>query len=319
MDEKILEIFRTRKDEYISGEDLSQSLNVSRTAIWKHIETLREEGYDIAAYPHLGYKLIATPDKLLAQEILWHLGNKIIGKKIYSYNEVNSTNDIAYKLGEAGFEEGAAVFSEGQTQGRGRLSRKWISPYGSGIYMSVLLRPNIVPNEAPKITTLAAVSVANAIRKLTNLDAMIKWPNDILVNNKKVAGLLTEMSAELDLTKFIVLGIGINVNTAPSLLPATATSLKKELKNNVSRIELARRILKELESNYILFKENKFNKILSIYKSLSMLLLKRVRILCHNRKIEGQALDIDSTGALVIRLDNGFVQNITTGDVIMAR
>jgi len=287
--------------------------------VWKHIERLREEGYDITGEPHLGYRLMGTPDKLIPEEISYRLGTKTIGKRIYSYESTGSTNDIAQRLAESGSPEGTAVFSEGQSKGRGRLGREWSSPKGKGIYLSLILRPKISPTHASKITLMSAIAVATAIRKITDLTALIKWPNDIMVNGHKVCGILTEMSAEINTVKYVVLGIGINVNTEKEHLPKGASSLKSELGEAISRVELTQELLREIEHQYRLFREEGFEHIITGWRNFSYMLGERVRVMCQDKKIEGYAVDLDSNGALVIRLDSGFTENVTAGDVIMVR
>lgn len=319
MDDKILSIFRTSKGEFISGEEISEKLKISRSAIWKHIERLRDEGYNIVAQPHLGYKLISAPDKLIAEEISYELHTRLIGKKIYSYETTDSTMDIAHRLAQTGSPEGTAVFSEGQSKGRGRLGRQWLSPKGKGIYLSLILRPKILPTEAPKITLMSAVAVAKAIRNETSLPALIRWPNDILIEGRKVCGILTEMSAEVNTVKYIILGIGINVNTSKEPLPKSATSLKYESGDTVSRVELAKELLRQIEEQYFLFKEEGFGEIVSEWRNLSSMLGNRVKIVCQEKKMEGYAVDLDLSGALVIRQDSGFTEKVLAGDVILVR
>ena len=196
MDEKILKILRSHQDRFISAGSLSRKLSLSVSTISRHIHKLQEQGYDIVAQPHWGYKLTGLPDKLLAEELTWRLKTELIGKRILSYNIVDSTNAIAFSLAEQGMSEGTAVFAEGQKKGKGRLGRSWTSPKSQGIYLSLILRPKIAPAGASLITLLAAVSCAEAIRKVCGLTSQIRWPNDILVNNKKVCGILTEMNAK---------------------------------------------------------------------------------------------------------------------------
>ena len=319
MDDKILNIFRSSNGEFISGEEIIENLKITRAAVWKHIEQLRKEGYEITGEPHVGYRLTGTPDKLLPEEILHGLGTKIIGKKIYSYEMTDSTMDVAHKLARSGSPDGTVVFSESQTKGRGRMGRHWVSPKGKGIYFSPILRPDVAPAEASKITLMSAVAVALAIRKVTHLGALIKWPNDIMINDRKACGILTEMSAEVNTVNYIVLGIGINVNTAKVDLPKEATSLKAEAGENVSRVELTQELLRELERQYLIFKEKGFKRIIEEWKNLSHTLGEEVKIACHNRKIEGTAVDLDASGALVVRTDNGFTEHVTAGDVVMVR
>lgn len=319
MDEKILSIFRSNRDNYISGEELSKILGISRAAIWKHIEKLRNEGYDISASPHLGYRLISVPDKLLPFELKWDLNTEVIGKKIYSYEMATSTNTIAYRLAVDGAEEGAVISAEGQTKGKGRMGRSWFSPKGVSIYLSIILKPKIYPFEAPKITLVAALSVAEAINRATSLSSLIKWPNDILIQDKKVCGILTEMDAEVDRINFLILGIGINVNVNKEILPEGATSIMEELGREFSRLELTKEVLRELDSNYLTFKRDGFAPVIKEWQKLSYLSGRRVKVVCQDRKIEGYIVSIDELGALVLRLDNGFLERILAGDVVMVR
>jgi len=186
MEERIIEIFRKSRSQYISGEQISEELHVSRSAIWKHIEKLRELGYEFDAVPHLGYCLKKTPDKLYPFEIYPILKTHTIGKQIIYYNELDSTNLTAYQLAKNKTKEGLVVIAEKQNKGRGRLSRHWSSPKAKGIYISIVLKPEMTPFDAPVITLMAAVSVARAIRETYGIQALIKWPNDIIVKGKKI-------------------------------------------------------------------------------------------------------------------------------------
>jgi len=319
MDEKILNVFRKYPDQYISGEDLSEELGVSRTAIWKHIEELRKIGYIIQAEPHSGYKLVSAPDRLLSSEISAGLDTKIIGKNILSFDTVDSTMDVAYDFAVKGTGEGVCVFAEGQKKGRGRMNRDWQSPKHKGVYLSLILRPEISPNEISKITLMVAVSVAKTIRAKTGLSALIKWPNDILIDGRKVCGILTDMSAESDIVKFLVIGIGININSKIQDLPDSATSLREFFGEKVDRIDFTRALLEELDSHYLDFMQQGFGAILEEWRNFSATLGSRVKVDFKNRHIEGQAMDVDESGALLVRLDNGFIERILSGDVILAR
>lgn len=318
MEDKILKVLKERASGYISGEEFSKELGVTRASVWKHIENLRDIGYDIEAQPHLGYRLAGVPDKLIADEITWQLETKIMGRRVYSYDEIDSTNDAAYRLAESGEKEGALVTAQTQTKGKGRMGRRWSSPEG-GIYLSLILRPDMMPTEISKLTLTAAVSAAESIRRLTGLRCLIKWPNDILINNNKVCGILTELKAEQDVTSFVILGIGVNVNAKPSLLPKGATSISKELGRDFSKVELTKALLRNIESHYTLFKKNRFKDIIEEWKNLSAVLGRRVRVADRARTIEGQAVDVDESGALVIRLDSGFNERILAGDVTVVR
>ena len=323
IDEKILAILRNDTD-HVSGEELCKIAGVSRAAIWKHIEKLREEGYDIEASPHLGYRLLNIPDRLIPAEIKWKLRTRVLGKEILSYKKVDSTNTIAYALAEKGLKEGSVILAEEQEKGKGRHGRTWLSPSKSGIYLSVILRPQITPNEISKITLLAAVAAARAIRETADLQAMIKWPNDILVNHKKVCGILTEMKAEQDRVDFIVIGIGINVNTQMKQLPKGASSLREELPDSrtdeqVSRVALTRKLIEKLEEDYFLLKKDGFQPIMDEWKRLSDMIGSRVKVVLQNRTFEGLVHDIDPDGALVVRRDAGTLEKVSSGDIAMVR
>lgn len=308
--------FLKSRDGFVSGEEISRGLKISRTAVWKYMRQLREEGYSIEAVPHLGYRLFSIPDKLLPEEISYHLNTKIIGCEIFHYTSVTSTMDIAFDLGLKGFPEGTAVFAEHQTKGKGRMGRSWFSPKQKGIYLSLLLRPEFLPQESPKLTLMTAVSIAEAIKKVTQLAPLIKWPNDILINGRKVSGILTELDAEADRIKFVNIGIGINVNSSKSLLPPQSTSLKQEIGSSVSRIELAKETLRFIEKNYFTLRQKGFNPIREKWKALSIILGKQIKIWSHDRYIQGEAQDIDIDGALLVRKDSGFIEKVLSGDVI---
>ncbi|MBU1006140.1 MAG: biotin--[acetyl-CoA-carboxylase] ligase [Candidatus Omnitrophica bacterium] len=319
VEDKILELLKRRDSGHVSGEELSEVFNVSRTSIWKHIEKLRSEGYDIAAAPHLGYRLVSIPDRLTGIELKWGLDTKIIGKKIYSYKEASSTNDIAYGMAVSGEREGAVVVAEYQTSGRGRLGRKWVSPGGKGAYFSIILRPDILPREISAITLLVSLAVAKAVRGITGLPAFIKWPNDILINGKKVCGILTELNGETDKVNFIITGIGININTKVELLPEGASSLAAEKGVAVDRLELVKAILRNIDKYYKIFNGGDTAAIIKEYKKLSAVLDRQVQINYHNKLMSGHVVDVDKEGALILRLDSGFNERILAGDVTMLR
>ena len=319
IDEKILGVLKDEKGSHISGEELSRLAGVSRAAIWKHIEKLREDGYEIEASPHLGYRLVSVPDNLIPNEIKWGLKTKLLGREIISYKKIDSTNRAAYDLASKGVKEGSIVLAEEQTKGRGRLGRAWASPPEGGIYLSCILRPRISPSEIPKLTLTASVSVARAIREVSGLEAVIKWPNDVLIDSKKVCGILLEMKAEQDRLDFVIVGIGINVNTPGRLIPKGGTSVKEESGEEVSRIALTRKVLEDLEEEYLLLSKGGFPKIVEEWKELSHMLGSRVRVVLSNREFEGQAIDVDKDGTLLVRTDNGFIEKVFSGDVMMVR
>jgi len=315
LQEKILE-FLKKKPGFISGEEISNHLRLSRQALWKHIQELRDLGYDIVAVPHLGYRLNSSPDRLFPYEISWHLNTKFIGKKIYYFDTLSSTMDTAMELGIKGSPEGTVVLAEAQTKGRGRLGRYWFSPKYKGIYSSLILRPKILPNAAPILTLLSAVSIWESIKETCGLDTQIKWPNDILLHNKKIGGILTELNAETDTIRFVVIGIGLNVNNDKKTLAQGATSLKEQTKEEINRISLLQEILRKIETNYLLFQKEGSAAIIQRWRNYNTTLGKRVKIICQKEHLEGEAINIDIDGGLLIRRDSGLIEKILTGDVI---
>lgn len=318
MENKIIDFLR-KKDGYISGEELGHRLGISRQGLWKHIQELKESGYEIEAVPHLGYHLISSPDRLFAQEISRHLGTRFIGKKIYYFDEVSSTMDVAMQLALKGAVEGTVVLSELQTKGRGRFGRNWFSPRYKGIYFSLILKPAISPNQAAVLTLLSAVSICQAIRQITGVEAQIKWPNDILIQQKKVAGILTEIQAEMDEIHCVIVGVGINVNNEKKSLISQATSLKEHIGGVVNRVELLQAIFNALEKNYLHFQEKGSRFIIQQWREYSVTLGRRVKIYSHREHVEGEAIDIDADGALLLRNDAGLTQKILSGDVVHCR
>jgi len=318
MREKILDFLR-KKDGYVSGDQISQRLNITRQGLWKHIQEMKDSGYDIVAVPHLGYRLEGSPDRLFDFEVARDLHTKFIGKKIHYFESVSSTMDIAAELGMKHAPEGAIVLAESQTRGKGRLGRSWFSPKYKGIYFSLILRPKVLPSAAALLTLLAAVSVCEAIKEVTGLDPGIKWPNDILLHHKKIGGILTELNAETDRVNFLVLGIGLNVNNDKKALISGATSLQEQKKEHIHRVELLQAILRRIEKNYLSFQDKGSKPIIEKWREHSLTLGKRVKVYCHRAHIEGEALDIDADGGLLIRKDSGVTSKVMAGDVLHCR
>jgi len=315
MQDQIL-LFLKNSKGYISGEEISRRLNFSRAAIWKNIQELRKKGYEINAVSHRGYKLINSADKLFPQELKYNLNTNYIGNKFIHFETIPSTMEIAFDLATKGEEEGTVICAESQTKGKGRLGRTWVSPKGKGIYASIILRPKISPIDASKLTLLSAVAIVEAIYKITGVKGEIKWPNDILYNKKKIAGILTEMSAEMDQVRFVVIGVGINVNAPLSMLPSEATSLKVISKKSVSRVALLQEVLRKLEKwNDILLQEG-FSPILREWKKHTSTLGKTVKVANVDGFVEGEAVDLDQNGGLVIKSKNGKIIKRMTGDVL---
>ncbi|KXG73982.1 biotin--[acetyl-CoA-carboxylase] ligase [Thermotalea metallivorans] len=320
MKKEVLETLKHNKGRFISGEELSNRLGVTRTAVWKHIHQLKEEGYRIESVSKKGYKLLEEPDILNENALQLDLDTKIIGKRIIHLNTIDSTNTMAKKIAAEDGEEGTIVIAEEQTEGRGRLGRKWVSPKGTGIWMSLILKPSIEPTEAAKITQIAAAAVALAIRKVTGCEAGIKWPNDIILERKKVCGILTEMSAELNCVNYVIVGIGINVNgdmeAFPEDIKKTATSVKASAGKTVSRKAIVLYILREFERLYLDFIQSKsLQKSVEICKKYSVTLGNPVKIINRDRQIVAEAVDLTEEGELVIRNQKGELEKIISGEV----
>ena len=245
---RILELLR-RQEGFLSGEDIGRELSITRAAVWKGIKKLREEGYEIEAVTNRGYRLTNPETMYNKRELEQGLKTKTMGQSIYFYEETDTTNNRARELAQEGAPEGTLVVAEKQTAGRGRRGKVWESPLGTGIWMSLVLRPQIMPAEASVLTLLCGLATAEAIKAETGLSAGIKWPNDILINGKKAVGILTEMDCEMSEVHFVIPGIGINVNTAsfPPEIADIATSLYLECGKTVSRRRLVHKVLERLE------------------------------------------------------------------------
>ncbi|MCX5704919.1 MAG: biotin--[acetyl-CoA-carboxylase] ligase [Candidatus Omnitrophica bacterium] len=318
MNERIIE-FLKKKDGYVSGDAIAQRLGITRQGLWKHIQELKELGYDIVAVPHLGYKIESIPDRLFPFEVTRDLDTKFTGKKIHYYEAVPSTMDLAMELGMKGSPEGTVVLAETQTKGKGRLGRIWFSPKYKGIYLSLILRPKFSPQRTPLLTLLSAVSICEAIKEHCGIDSQIKWPNDILIHNKKVAGILTELNAEMDEVNFVIIGIGLNVNNEKKSLISGSTSLREAREEEISRVALLQEILRRIEANYIHFEQKGPKVIIDKWREYSVTLGKRVKVYSHREHIEGQAVNIDIDGGLMVRKDSGLTVKVMAGDVVHCR
>ncbi len=322
-DAKILAAMRANP-EGVSGAQLAEQLAISRAAVWARIEELRQVGYGIEAGPHFGYKLVSWPDALHADDLLARLGKtKVVGRDIQVFEETTSTNDVVEKLARDGVREGAVVFAESQTKGRGRLGRKWMSPTHKGLWFSVLLRPNLRPQETTQLTVISATSMRRAIKNVTGVTADIKWPNDLLINGKKVVGILTEMSAEVDRVRHIIIGIGVDVNQDASEFPAElrsiATSLKIATGKEICRAELATEILRELDADYARINAGKFPEVADEWEAACVTIGKNVTVHTGDLKFRGRAEALDDDGALLVRTEHGLLERVIGGDVILEK
>ena len=317
MKNKILKVLKN-SDDFISGEKLSEEFNMTRSGIWKYMNMLKEDGYDIESIPRKGYRIISSPDILTYEEIEKNLSTDFIGRNIYYYESIDSTNkrakDIALEE-----QEGTIIISEEQVDGKGRLGRDWISPKGKGIWMSIILKPEVDPIKVAKITLIGAAAVYKGLNNM-NIDSTIKWPNDILIDGKKICGILTEMSCELNMINYVVMGIGINVNldgnNIPEDLREKATSIKISQKKSVNRKELLANILNEFEELYIPFKDKgNISESIKICRENCALIGKEVKIIKDEKIKIGRALDINEDGQLVIEFKGGVVENVFSGEV----
>jgi len=317
---RLLAILKAREDDWISGESLGHEMDMTRSAVWKHIHALREEGYLIESSRRRGYFLKDVPETLLQGEIQEGLNTEIIGKRgIFHHHLTDSTNIRAKSLADEGAEEGTVIIAEEQEQGRGRRGRRWFSPEGKGIYVSIILRPRLAPSESPKLTLMTAVAVADALISLTSLDIRIKWPNDIIVHGRKLAGILTEVSAEMDDVKYVIIGLGINVNIPNDLFPSdigdTASSIILETGRKFPRIRILRAYLEWFEKYYALVRTSGFGPVLKRWKDLSDIIGRTVRIDLVHQSYTGEVLDVDENGVLVLEDSAGTLHRIFSGDV----
>ncbi|WP_270179028.1 biotin--[acetyl-CoA-carboxylase] ligase [Alkalihalobacillus sp. CinArs1] len=316
--QRLLQMLEDHTDTYVSGQMISDSLNVSRTAIWKHVAELRKNGYEVEAVQKKGYRIVTRPNSLSKEEISLKLSTDFIGREIHAYSSVETTQFIAHNLAHSGIQDGAIVVADEQTKGKGRLGRSWHSPKGSGIWTSIILRPKLPPQRAPQFTLIAAVSVVQAIKKQTGLEAEIKWPNDILINGKKIVGILTELQAEADQIKSVIIGMGINVNADETDFPTdltTATSLKIESGEDVNRAALLAAILNELEVLYTEYMENGFRMIKLLWESYAISLGRKIKARTLNGVIEGLAKGITEEGVLLLESSDGKTHHIYSADI----
>ncbi len=321
--ETILTLLRREKKSasgWLNASFLSSSLNLPLHSIYEGIEELRRLGYKIETQRGKGFKLLSVPDAFIPLEIKGGLKTKIFGREIFSYRSLKSTNDLAYRLAEEKVPEGTLILAEKQTAGKGRIGRRWYSPPEKGIWMSLILRPDIPPAKAPGLSLCTSLALAQTIKEKTGLEAKLKWPNDCLIAGKKIAGILLELSAELDRVNFVIIGVGINVNQSqkdfPRNLRGKATSIYLESGEKLLRVELLRSFLKNLEKIYVNFKTFGLKYYHAEIKRYSTLLGKKVRLLYGKEKLKGKVVDIDENGSLILETRKG-KKIITAGEVTL--
>lgn len=322
-DVSIIRLLKEAPDTHISGSALSRALGISRTAVWKHIKGLRKAGYPVEASPSKGYRLAprdaASNGAFNGIEVLSGLSTSFIGRRVFFFDTLDSTNIKALELGRKGEPEGTAVIADKQTMGKGRLGRRWESPPGVNLYTSVILRPGIPPADAQRLTLLMAVAAAEAVGIFTKESPSVKWPNDILIGSKKVAGILMEMDAEPDRVNFVVAGIGVNINMKEADLPdslrQTASSIMQSAGKEVARAAVTQGLYSSIEKWYKIFLATGFSPVINEWKRYFAFEGKAVRVSVFNRTVEGICLGIDDDGALLVKTASGVIERVISGDV----
>ena len=303
MKEEILRLLRGA-DGYISGQELCNRFGVSRTAVWKAINQLKEAGYEIEAQQNKGYRLMAAPDLMTEAEIKSLLHTDWVAKEVLYFDTIDSTNTKAQELAEKGYPSGTLVVADKQESGKGRRGRSWVSPSGTGIFMTLMIKPDINPNNASMLTLVAALAVAKAITSVTGEEAMIKWPNDIVVNGKKVCGILTEMNAQFDYINHIVVGIGINVHNESfsEEISQMASSLMIEAGGKrFHRAQIIAETMSYFEQYYDTFlKTQDLSALVREYDKLLVNRNKSVRVLDPKEPFDGKAMGITPKGELIV-------------------
>jgi BirA family biotin operon repressor/biotin-[acetyl-CoA-carboxylase] ligase len=321
MPEKILSLLKIR-DSFVSGEEISKGLGITRAAVWKKILALKKKGFVIHAVPSKGYRLVSSPE--LSKEYLLSQLQGEFWKDILIYASLDSTNDLAMSLCVRGeISPGTVLIADRQLKGKGRLGRTWESPPGVNVYMSIVLRPDLEPKDAAMLTCLTAVSCATALRQISGLDVSIKWPNDLMVASKKVGGILSEVRADPDSIHVAVIGIGVNVNMEKRHFPAAiadiATSLKEEAAKSFTRNEIIIAILKEFENGYHLLRSENRHLLIEKWRNLSSTLNRKIRVVLNDGTLTGLAVDVDEKGMLVLQLPSGDFRKISAGDITFIR
>ncbi len=320
---RIIELLR-ESDEYLSGAEIASNIGVTRVAIWKRVNSLRKKGYVIEGSPMKGYKLVQLPD-LSIEEIKNALSkeNLKIGSDLVFYKTLSSTNITATELALKGYSEGTVIIADEQTDGKGRLGRRWISPAGKNLYISVILTPPISPRDATILTILSAVACCIALKKLLPIPISIKWPNDLIVNDKKIGGILTEIKADIDKIFLAIIGIGININLDLEDLPddirETATSIKILTGEHFCRTTVVIEILREIQRWYDILLSNGKTDLLLQWQLHTSTIGRRVRVKIGNDVFKGVAETIDSEGLLILRLPDNSFMKVNAGDITMLR
>jgi len=320
--ESLLAIIRQRQEELYQFDKLCKKLGTDRFNLDDAILLLASWEYKIRVIKSEGIRFVSAPDALTEIEIRNKLKTKFVGHVIHAYNSVKSTNDRAFQMAEAGAAEGTIVVAEKQTKGRGRLGRAWHSPPGTGIYLSIILRPKFRPEQAPGLSIMTALALAETVRNYCPNDTMIKWPNDVQIGKRKLAGILTELSTDRRAINFVIVGIGINVNQGvghfPDGLKESATSLRRALRRKINRIDLLQSFLTQFEKEYLAYQKYGLKKAHSRVKRYSSLLGEDVTIRSGRTNTTGRVVDIDNTGRLILKTESGKIA-ITAGEVTVMK
>ncbi len=319
-DEKILRRLTGPRGSFVSGELLAEELGISRNAVWKRVKRLKEQGFPIESLRSKGYRLSGPLESFNETSISAGLTTTFIGRRIHFFDKLYSTNDKAFQLARQGAPEGTVVISEAQAGGRGRLGRVWTSPPGVNLYASVILRPRTAPFELQGITLLAAVAVAEAVAQFTTRPPSVKWPNDVLLDSKKVAGILMEMHTEAEMASFVITGIGVNLNMSKAMFPdelaRRATSVISASREPVSRADFAQRLFLSLELWYKTFLDKGLSAIIKVWRKYFTSEGKPVRVRSLQKTIDGICLGVDDDGALLVRLASGATERVLAGDIV---
>ncbi len=316
----ILQLLRQAAGGDVSGQDICRQLHVSRTAIWKHMHALRGLGYEISAVPHRGYRLLTSPNAPWGLEVVPLLQSRSLGRDLIYLPEVESTNRFLERLAEDGRPEGTVVVADCQTQGRGRMGRAWFSPPGQNLYFSLLLRPGVQPQAVPSLALAMGLAVVRVLHKsFAKLDLGLKWPNDVLLGGRKVAGILCDMQSEIDRVRCVIVGIGLNVNVPSTALAPdlrrTAVSLRDVVAQEISRPQLLAALLLECEHVYDRWQKHGLQPFLHELETWSVLQNREVTVALPERQVRGRVAGITATGALVLELPGHRRQEILSGDV----
>ncbi|WP_164668781.1 biotin--[acetyl-CoA-carboxylase] ligase [Virgibacillus doumboii] len=316
---RLIELLETSNDQFVSGQSLSEKLNISRSAIWKHMKELEKDGYQIEGVSRKGYRIVNSPDKVSVNTIQWGLKTDWLGKKVIHKSSTTSTQQIAHQAANEGAEHGTVIIADEQTKGKGRMERQWYSTKNKGIWMSIILRPNLPPVMASQLTLLSATVLADAITEHTDLNPRIKWPNDILISHRKTAGILTELQAEQDQITYVVIGIGINVNHA-------AGDFQKDINNKATSLclesgvrwkirDLIQHILLTYEKRYDSFMKNGFPEVKHKWENYGYRIGEQIKIRTLHKEWEAKFLGIAEDGALLTETSEDGIKKLYSGEI----